>query len=789
MDGYFQSTLAANTLQQNINRNNANSAIAQVARVVPHFPPTNKDFSCTELHTPDGIYPLLHETFYETIAPQFTTGTRASVVSVKDEHFHITNNESSEDEGLIIGGPSFSMTPVKSAALPIPNAASSSSSKRSLRNTLTTSSSTSSVHNANSNGLQVLTSPQKIMTSSNGNNASPYSPYSTSFSTTPTSSSQLPPQPVAQHPHQQQQQQFASGSYMMSSSQDLGMSNLSVSHTNNDYSLSSSFNNNASNTNNIGSVGSLSSLFGKSVNTPGARSTPQLSSSIARSMSTSMSSSNNSSKPKNHLSKTNSTFVLRFLIHEHLHKMMSSHGLGDEFLFFNIGSSFIWVDSNSKPKEPLSRIVFSKSYPLCHDINETTRCDDHLDIIIGFSTGDIIWYDPLSCKYVRLNKGGAMVNSAVSMIKWIPGSDELFIAIFKNGIVLIMDKERDDQTFNVPEPTSWVESQFNAFRPHRSNKYNPVSVWKISDKGLTDFAFAPDGMHLAITGVDGQMRIIDYRNEKLTDVFSSYYGKLTCVDWSPDGRYILTGGEDDLVTLWSFLEKRIIARCPGHKSWVTGVAFDRWRCDDQTYRFGSVGEDCNLILWDFSFSALQKPKHPRVIASSSPPTILPKQWAPPPPSATSNAIPAPSLPPIHQPQTALPINIERKKSLKSHRLFRGFSSPDTSSLISSSVGSNNSSSTIGGGGSSFGGRFRKRSSRSNNIFTANNDFSDDVIVEEQLKQHMPVLHPPVKKNQAAVLQPTTINAIHADPCLSLTFREHTLVTTDRRGRIRTWGRP
>lgn len=52
-----------------------------------------------------------------------------------------------------------------------------------------------------------------------------------------------------------------------------------------------------------------------------------------------------------------------------------------------------------------------------------------------------------------------MVNSAVSMIKWIPGSDELFIALFKNGTVLIMDKERDDQTFNIPEAASWVESQ------------------------------------------------------------------------------------------------------------------------------------------------------------------------------------------------------------------------------------------------------------------------------------------------------------------------------------------
>lgn len=158
---------------------------------------------------------------------------------------------------------------------------------------------------------------------------------------------------------------------------------------------------------------------------------------------------------------------------------------------------------------------------------------------------------------------------------------------------------------------------------------------------------------------------------------------------------------------------------------------------------------------------------------------MPKPWAPPPPSASTNTVAAP-LPPIQQ-QTALPINIERKKSLKNHRLFRGFSSPDTASLISTSAGS---SSTTG----SFG-RFRKRSSRSNNIFTANNDFSDDVIVEDQMKQHMPVLHPPVKKNQAAVLQPTTMIAVHADPCLSLTFREHTLVTTDRRGRIRTWGRP
>ena len=78
--------------------------------------------------------------------------------------------------------------------------------------------------------------------------------------------------------------------------------------------------------------------------------------------------------------------------------------------------------------------------------------------------------------------------------------------------------------------------------------------------------------------------------------------------WSPDGQYVLTGGQDDLVTIWSLSERRIVARCPGHHSWVTAVAFDPWRCDDRNYRFGSVGEDCRLLLWDFNVGMLHRPK-------------------------------------------------------------------------------------------------------------------------------------------------------------------------------------
>lgn len=71
-----------------------------------------------------------------------------------------------------------------------------------------------------------------------------------------------------------------------------------------------------------------------------------------------------------------------------------------------------------------------------------------------------------------------------------------------------------------------------------------------------------------------------------------------------------TGGQDDLITIFAPREGRVLARCQGHSSFVTSIAFDpwRWKPSDRTYRFGSVGEDGKLVLWDFSSATLRRPK-------------------------------------------------------------------------------------------------------------------------------------------------------------------------------------
>ncbi|KAF9911202.1 hypothetical protein EC991_004426 [Linnemannia zychae] len=279
-------------------------------------------------------------------------------------------------------------------------------------------------------------------------------------------------------------------------------------------------------------------------------------------------------KPKNNIAKTNSTFVSKITTNENLAKILASRMNEDVYIFWNTGRTFTWSDLNQKPNEPLSHITFSKAFPTSHDVNVLTRSCDHLDVIIGFSTGDIIWFDPLCNKYYRLNKQSIIKDSPVTMIKWLPGSESQFMVAFQDGSIVIMDKERDDQAFTAHPPTS--DTMFHVIHPKHS-KHNPVSHWQVSKKPITD-------------------------------TFSAYFGALNCVCWSPDGKYVLTGGQDDLVTIWSFKDQRIVARCQGHQSYVTGVAFDPWRCDERNYRFGSVGEDAKLLLWDFSVGALHKPK-------------------------------------------------------------------------------------------------------------------------------------------------------------------------------------
>jgi catabolite repression protein CreC len=228
-------------------------------------------------------------------------------------------------------------------------------------------------------------------------------------------------------------------------------------------------------------------------------------------------------KPKNNIIKSNSSFVSRVIPHEALAKKLSERDQGGTFAFVNINRAFQWLDLSSGTKsEPMTKILFTKAHVLCHDVNALTKHPSHIDIVMGTSASDIIWYEPMSQKYARINKNGMINGSPVAKIKWIPGSENHFVAAHMDGTLVVYDKEKEDAPFvaeEIDEAISIdddVASTLSITKSVNSSnqKANPVACWKVSNSSVNDFAFSPDSRHLAVVAEDGYLRIVDYLQER-----------------------------------------------------------------------------------------------------------------------------------------------------------------------------------------------------------------------------------------------------------------------------------
>ncbi|KAJ1934642.1 hypothetical protein GGF37_006287, partial [Kickxella alabastrina] len=354
---------------------------------------------------------------------------------------------------------------------------------------------------------------------------------------------------------------------------------------------------------------------------------------------------------KGTVTKSTSSFVSRLVTNENLARWVVGDTPSTNFIF-NAPRCMTWMslqqqqnqNQQNQPEssgETLARLDLVSNTPLCHSINPCTRkSNNRLDIIMGFTQGNLIWYDPVCGKYSRLNKNSGYT-SAVLCVAWIPGSETLFMAGMADGCLMIVDRTRDE--FVVPKISKFDDSLLldhlevfstsgttgvaaaaaagsnNPSSFKKSTGANPVTFWRVSNKPITSISFAPTDNtsgngggfphHVAVTCEDGGLRIIDYLHETLHSVHASYFGGLTCSAWSPDSRFVIAGGKDDLLSIWSTHDCTLVARCEGHESWVRSIAFDPLgHGDENTYRFMSVGEDGRLLVWDFSLGALHRPR-------------------------------------------------------------------------------------------------------------------------------------------------------------------------------------
>ncbi|KAJ4704876.1 WD repeat-containing protein [Melia azedarach] len=290
------------------------------------------------------------------------------------------------------------------------------------------------------------------------------------------------------------------------------------------------------------------------------------------------------------------------------------------YIIFNVGDAIFISDLNSQDKDPIKSIHFSNSNPVCHAFDQDAK-DGH-DLLIGLNSGDVYsvslrqQLQDVGKKLVgaqHYNKDGSVNNSRCTSVAWVPGGDGAFVVAHADGNLYVYEKSKDgagDSSF----PVIKDQTQFSVAHA-RYSKSNPIARWHICQSAINSIAFSTDGAYLATVGRDGYLRVFDYSKEQLICGGKSYYGALLCCAWSMDGKYILTGGEDDLVQVWSMEDRKVVAWGEGHNSWVSGVAFDSYWSSPNSdgtgetvmYRFGSVGQDTRLLLWDLEMDEIVVP--------------------------------------------------------------------------------------------------------------------------------------------------------------------------------------
>ncbi|MXQ87469.1 hypothetical protein E5288_WYG000071 [Bos mutus] len=351
-------------------------------------------------------------------------------------------------------------------------------------------------------------------------------------------------------------------------------------------------------------------------------------------------------------------------------------GNGDR-LCFNVGRELYFyiykgVRKAADLSKPIDKRIYKGTQPTCHDFNHLTATAESVSLLVGFSAGQVQLIDPIKKETSKLfNEERLIDKSRVTCVKWVPGSESLFLVAHSSGNMYLYNVEH---TCGTTAPHYQLLKQGESFAVHTcksKSTRNPLLKWTVGEGALNEFAFSPDGKFLACVSQDGFLRVFNFDSVELHGTMKSYFGGLLCVCWSPDGKYIVAGGEDDLVTVWSFGDCRVIARGHGHKSWVSVVAFDPYTTSVEesdpmefsgsdedfqdllhfgrdranstqsrlskrnstesrpvsvTYRFGSVGQDTQLCLWDltedilFPHQPLSRARtHTNVMNATSPP--------------------------------------------------------------------------------------------------------------------------------------------------------------------------
>ncbi|KAL0615505.1 Periodic tryptophan protein 2-like protein [Plecturocebus cupreus] len=112
------------------------------------------------------------------------------------------------------------------------------------------------------------------------------------------------------------------------------------------------------------------------------------------------------------------------------------------------------------------------------------------------------------------------------------------------------------------------------FHLHELPEFNLIHSLSISDQSITSVAINSSGDWIAFgcSGL-GQLLVWEWQSESYVLKQQGHFNSMVALAYSPDGQYIVTGGDDGKVKVWNTLSGFCFVTFTEHSSGVTGVTF------------------------------------------------------------------------------------------------------------------------------------------------------------------------------------------------------------------------
>lgn len=130
-----------------------------------------------------------------------------------------------------------------------------------------------------------------------------------------------------------------------------------------------------------------------------------------------------------------------------------------------------------------------------------------------------------------------------------------------------------------------------------SNSYPLLSHFKISADGIRVMAIDPTENKIAFGGRDKRIWIYSLSDYSLLDVLDGHTLPISSLQFSADGKYLLSGGRDATLKMWDMVDFSLKKSVNAHLFALYGIAFH-----PQKPYFATASRDKSIKIWDARFN-------------------------------------------------------------------------------------------------------------------------------------------------------------------------------------------